>query len=225
MRLLLVEDEGELAALIAAALRQAGFAVDAFDTRADAAAALDGTRYDLVLLDIGLPDGSGLELLRDLRRRRDGAPVLILTARDGVQDRVAGLDAGADDYLVKPFHLDELQARVRALLRRPGGALGLVLRVGNLAFDTVARTVEVAGTPVPLTRRELALLEVLMRRAGAVIVREVLADALYGFGEPVGPNAVEVLVHRLRRKLNDAGAGPRIATLRGVGYLLSEAGE
>jgi DNA-binding response OmpR family regulator len=221
MRALYVEDETELSELVAAALRRAGFAADRAGTLDDARVALAAVRYDVVILDLGLPDGDGSDLLRDLRQKRDPTPVLVLTARDAVEDRVAGLEAGADDYLLKPFHLDELVARLKALLRRPRGPLAMRLEAGNLVFDTVHREAEVASRPLPLSRRELAVLELLMRRPGRVVSKESIEEHVYGFDEEVGSNAVEVTVHRLRRKLAGAGAVVEIHTLRGLGYILT----
>ena len=190
MRLLIIEDERRIADLVAEALRQAGFVVDSVGTVADAEAALLTTAYDAAVLDLGLPDGDGLRLLAELRHRGDRPPVLVLTARDTVEDRVAGLDAGADDYLVKPFAMVELVARLKALLRRPGGAMGVRLEAGNLAFDTVGRDVEVGGHVVPLARQELAILEHLMRRLGRVVPKAVLEEKLYGMGDELESNAI-----------------------------------
>ncbi|MDP6342230.1 MAG: response regulator [Alphaproteobacteria bacterium] len=222
MRLLLIEDEVRLSAVVAGGLSRAGFAVDEVATLGDADAALAGTWYDALVLDLGLPDGDGIAMLRNLRRDGDTTPVLILTARDGVQDRVGGLNAGADDYLLKPFAMDELVARIKALLRRPSGALGIRLEVGNVHFDTISREVEIDGRPIVLARRELSLLEHLMRRAGRVAAKDVLEDRIYGFGEEVSSNSLEVMVHRLRKKLGEGGATAHVHTVRGVGYLLSE---
>jgi DNA-binding response OmpR family regulator len=222
MRLLIVEDHERLASLVGKGLREAGFTVDAVGLVADADAALATTRYDAVLLDLGLPDGDGLQLLRRLRERDKQLPVLVLTARDSVEHRVQGLNSGADDYVLKPFAMAELVARVKALLRRPGGALGVTLTSGNVAFDTVAREVRVGGTTMPLSRRELGVLEQLIRRPGNVLPKNVLEDSLYGFGEEVESNAVEVHIHRLRKKLIGAGADVKVHTLRGIGYMLSE---
>lgn len=224
MRLLLIEDNARLAALTGEGLVKAGFAVDAVNRLEEADAAVLVTGYDAILLDLGLPDGDGLLFLKSLRGRGDATPVLILTARDGVEDRVGGLNLGADDYLVKPFALEELVARVRALLRRPGHALGTALRQGNLSFDTVERLVRVGDQPVELGRRELDALELLMRRAGRVVSKSAIESNLYGFGEEVGENAVEVLIHRLRKRLQQAGADAGIQTLRGIGYILMEDG-
>lgn len=222
MRLLAVEDERELAELAAAALGRAGFAVDVADSIAEAEEAIAVIAYDAIILDLGLGDGNGLSLLRALRSRGASVPVLILTARDALEDRVTGLDSGADDYVLKPFHMPELISRVRALLRRPNAALGIRLEVGNLVFETAHRQVTVGGRIVPLSTRELALLELLLRRAERVVTREAIEQSLYSFETELGSNALEVLVHRLRRKLQDAGATLQIHTLRGVGYLLAE---
>lgn len=185
-------------------------------------AALRSTRYDTIILDLGLPDADGLTVLATLRERGDGVPVLVLSARDGLDDRVRGLNQGADDYLVKPFAMTELVARIRVLLRRPGNALGLSLSQGNVAFDTVVRQTTVAGRPITLSRRELDTLELLMRRADRVVSKSIIEDAIYPFGEEIGSNAIEVLIHRLRKHLHAAGATVSIHTLRGVGYLLSD---
>jgi DNA-binding response OmpR family regulator len=222
MRLLAVEDEPALASLLHSALARAGFAVDLADGVRPAASSLAAASYEAVILDLGLADGDGMSLLHALRHRGDSMPVLILTARDAPEDRVAGLDAGADDYVIKPFHMNELVSRVRALLRRPNAALGVRLELANLAFDTPSRvTVVDEATVVPLSLRETSLLEMLLRRAGRVVPREALEQGLYNFDTPTTPNAVEVLVHRLRKRLSDAGAKLTIHTVRGVGYLLA----
>jgi DNA-binding response OmpR family regulator len=178
--------------------------------------------YDAIILDLGLPDRDGLNVVADLRRDEVATPILILTARDTVDDRVAGLDRGADDYLVKPFDMKELAARLRALLRRPGRALGTVLESGNVSLDTTLRQVVVSGRIVPVTPRELSALELLMRRAGQVVSRRMLEHALYGLEDDVNPNTVEVLISRLRRRLEEIGAHCSIHTMRGIGYLLKE---
>lgn len=225
MRLLLVEDNDRLAELIAGGLAAAGFTVDTIASLDEAMSALRTSRFDIVLLDLGLPDGDGMEVVRALRGRGDHTPILILTARDGLSDRVHGLNAGADDYLLKPFEMDELVARLKALLRRPGGALGLVLEVGNLRFDTIRRSVELDSQPLVLSRRELMLLEGLMRSAGRVVAKNVLEEGLYGFGEQITSNSLEVLVSRLRKKLATVGAKLTVHTIRGVGYMVSEDSE
>ncbi|MEK9645087.1 MAG: response regulator transcription factor [Alphaproteobacteria bacterium] len=222
MRLLLVEDEKRLSELVSRGLGRAGFTVDAVGTVEDASAALATSEYDALVLDLGLPDGDGMDVLRELRAGRDGTPVLVLTARDGLDDRVDGLNSGADDYLLKPFAMPELVARLKALLRRPSGALGTFLDVGNISFDTVHREVGIAGKPVSLSRRELALLENLMRRAGHVVAKDYLEDRIYGFEDEVSSNSLEVLIHRLRKKLTEQDSSAGIHTIRGIGYLLSE---
>ena len=222
MRLLLVEDNMRLADSVRVGLEKEGFVVDCFGTVGDAGHALAATAYDGVVLDLGLPDGDGLEVLQELRDRKDSTPVLILTARDGVSDRVDGLNAGADDYLLKPFALEELVARVRALLRRPGGALGMTLTAGNVSFDSIAREVRVSDAPINISRREMGVLEQLMRRYDRVVPKDVLEEKLYGFEDEVASNSVEVHISRLRKRLAGAGADVRIHTLRGIGYLLSK---
>lgn len=224
MRLLLVEDERDLGALLRAALERAGFAVDLTPDLARAEDHLAVASYDAMVLDRALPDGEGLTLLRRLRARGAALPVLVLTARDGPEDRVTGLDSGADDYLVKPFHMPELLARLRALLRRPDAALGVTLSLGNLSLETNSRQARVGGADVGLSVRETAMLELLLRRQGTVVTREALEQGLYSFDAQLGSNAIEVLVHRLRRKLQDAAAGACVHTVRGVGYLLTAAG-
>jgi DNA-binding response OmpR family regulator len=223
MRVLLVEDNERLSSLMRGGLARAGFTVDAFASLTDADAAVATVDYDLILLDLGLPDGDGLHWLKQLRRSKQGIPVLVATARGGLTDRVAGLDTGADDYLVKPFEMDELLARCRALLRRPGACLSTVLSTGNLTLDTASRQVAVAGNPIDVPRREADLLEVLLRRSGQVVPRTVLEERLYGFDDDVTPNALEAHVSRLRRRLTDAAADVTVHTVRGVGYLLRPA--
>lgn len=222
MRLLLVEDERELAGLLKAGLKAAGFTVDHVASIADAEAALEAESYDIAVLDLRLPDGDGLDLLRRRRAAGLAIPVLILTARDSLSDRVKGLEQGGDDYVLKPFHIDEVVARLRALLRRPNQALGVDVVIGNLALNTMNLVVTVDDVPLPLSRRELGLLELFMRRAGRVLTKETIERALYGFNEELESNAVEVLLHRLRRKLAGAGATPAIHTLRGIGYLMDD---
>jgi len=223
MRVLVVEDNAELAELLTRKLEAASFGVDHAGTAEEAGEALRDTRYAAVVLDLGLPDRDGISLVREMRSAKDSTPVLVLTARSGVHDRVAGLEAGADDYLVKPFAFEELAARLRALLRRPGEVLGKVLEVANGAFDTEARQVFVDGRPEVLSARELTLLEILMRRSGKVVPKRYVEDHLFGMGAEVGPNAVEVSVHRLRKRLEGLKAALEIHTVRGVGYLLAEA--
>ena len=225
MRILLVEDNLRLATFVHRGLEKDDFTVDAVGTLADAQLALDTVPYDLLVLDLGLPDGDGLDLLKKLRAEGRNFPVLVLTARDGIDDRVKGLNAGADDYLLKPFAVEELIARMRALLRRPDGALGLSLTAGNLSFDTTAREVRINGEVIKVSRKEMNVLEQLLRRAGKVVPKEVLESKLYGFDEEVTPNSLEAHISRLRKRLKETGASVTIHTLRGVGYLLSDSAE
>jgi DNA-binding response OmpR family regulator len=207
VRILIVEDNQRLAAFIAAGLTTGGFGVDVSHSIEETEAALRVLRYDALVLDLGLPDGDGLGFLRTLRIAGDATPVLVLTARDDLRDRVAGLDTGADDYLVKPFALEELGARLRALLRRPGAILGRSLECGNLVLDTAERTVTIGGRPLALSRREFEVLEHLMRRVGNVVSKRLLEDNLYGLGDDSSPNAIEVLISRLRRRLQTQPSG------------------
>ncbi len=216
MRLLLVEDTPELAHSVLRFLRAAGHAVDHAPDAATAAAAMAVTDYACVILDLGLPDGSGLDVLRARRRAGDRTPVLIATARDQISDRIAGLDAGADDYVVKPFDLNELSARIRAHARRAQGLPETRLAVGGLEVDRAAARVWREGAEVRLTAREWALFDALLGARGRVLPKTALEDALYAFDDAVEGNAVEVYVSRLRQKL---GAGV-IETRRGLGYVL-----
>jgi DNA-binding response OmpR family regulator len=222
MRLLVVEDEPRIVEILREALRRAGFAIDAAGTAADARGLLSTVPYDAAILDLGLPDGDGLEVLAAVRAVGVTVPILVLTARDAVEDRVRGLNRGADDYLVKPFSTAELIARIKALLRRPGGALGTVLKAGNVSLDTLGRDAKIGAQAVAFSRREIAILEHLMRRLGRVVPRTVLEEKLYGLDREIESNAVPVHVHNLRRKLRDFGATAEIHTVRGVGYLLAE---
>jgi DNA-binding response OmpR family regulator len=222
VRLLLVEDEARIREILRVALERAGFVVDTVGLYVEARDMLTFTAYDAAILDLGLPDGDGIKLVGEIRAARNPLPVLVLTARDAVEDRVCGLNAGADDYLVKPFAMTELIARIQALLRRPGGALGTILTAGNVTFDTIGRDIRVGDTSVLLSRRETAILEHLMRRLGRVVPKTVLEEKLYGIDDELESNAIPVHVHHLRRKLLDAGASAEIHTVRGVGYLLVE---
>lgn len=222
MRLLLIEDNDRLSEFLEKALHDSGFTVDRFATLGDADAALAGARFDAAIIDLGLPDGDGLSLVKSMRARGDQTPALILTARDGLSDRVNGLNGGADDYMVKPFAMEELVARVKALLRRPGAALGVQLTLGNLCLDTTGPNLTVADKPVALTRREIALIEILLRRPGKVVSRAAIEDGLYGYNDEVGSNALEVLVSRLRKKLLSVGADIELHTVRGVGYMVMD---
>ncbi|ATQ67205.1 MULTISPECIES: response regulator transcription factor [Methylosinus] len=223
MRILLVEDHDELASRIARRIRRAGYAVDHADSIERAKTALEAGPFAVALLDRRLPDGDGLSLIPLMRARQPGGRILVLTALDAVDDRIEGLDAGADDYLTKPFNLDELMARIRASLRRPGGEVTPPIAIGALAFDLDARTVSVAGRPVVLLRRELALLEALARRAGRVVMREALIAGIYGADEEIEEHTLTTLVSRLRTRLQEHGAGVEIHSARGLGYMLSEA--
>ncbi len=222
MRILVVEDSDELSGLLVSGLRSAGFEADRESDLLSARDAIAATRYAALILDLGLPDGDGTALLGEIRRRNDPIPVLILTARGRVQDRVAGLHSGADDYMVKPFALDELIARLQALLRRPGQLLGTSLRLQNVVFDTQSRQVLVDDKPRLLSAREADVLENLMRRKGSVVPKTFLEDQIFGNSGELGSNAVEVYVHRLRKHLTEFGAKVSIHTIRGVGYLLAE---
>ena len=222
MRLLLVEDNDRLSQFVVKGLSDAGFTVDRVARLDDASVALRAGRFDAVVLDLGLPDGDGGDWLKDRRAEGSQHPVLMLTARASTGDKVKGLNVGADDYLTKPFEMAELIARLKALLRRPGGALALTLEVGNIRFDTVHREAMVGGRVVVLSRSELTLLELLLRRAGRVVARRMLEEGLYGFDDVVGSNSLEAHVSRLRKKLEAAGASVQIHTLRGIGYMAGE---
>lgn len=216
MRVLIVEDDAGIATGLAATLKVSGYAADVTPTLAQASAALSVEPFDLVLLDLGLPDGDGLDWLRQLRSAGRVMPVLIMTARDALPDRVAGLDEGADDYVVKPFEPEELLARMRVALRRSEGRALPLLRHGDLVVDPAAHTVLRNGEPVSLRAKEFALLLALLRGSGQVLSRQRLEQALYGFDEVLGSNALEVHMHHLRRKLSD----DLVKTVRGVGYFV-----
>lgn len=219
MRLLIAEDDAIIADGLCRSLKSSGYAVDRAANGVEADTALIANNYDLLILDLGLPKLSGLEVLKRLRARHSQLPVLILTALDGTSDRVKGLDLGADDYMAKPFELPELEARVRALTRRSSGTTPTV-QCGALVYDQVSRTAELAGQLLDLSARELGLLEVLLSRAGRLVSKDQLVDHLCGWGEEVSHNAIEVYVHRLRKKLEPGGV--RIATVRGLGYCLEK---
>jgi two-component system response regulator QseB len=214
MRVLLVEDDQMIAEAVRTALEQDGYAVDCVHDGAAAAAAMESTVFDLVLLDLGLPRRGGLEVLREARARADATPIIIITARDEVQSRVAGLDAGADDYVVKPFDLEELAARMRSVLRRRAGRGDPVIEHRGIRLNPVTHEVSRDGEAVALSAREYAVLEALLQRPGAVLSRAQLEDRLYGWDAEIESNAIEVYVHALRRKLGTDS----IRTLRGVGY-------
>jgi len=222
MRLILIEDNTRLASLVCEGLGRHGFAIDCYETVEDAKAALTNHQFDLVLLDLGLPDGDGLSIIKTMRTRDDKTPILVLTARSDLDDRVLGLDAGADDYLVKPFQLLELAARCRAILRRPSDALGTILDAGNVTLNPAERTVSVDGQVLEVAPREIDLLERLMRRIGHVVPKPVLENAMYSMDSEVTPNALEASVSRLRKQLTSAVATVQLKTIHGVGYALFE---
>ena len=221
MRILLLEDHDRLAGYIRKGLAAAHIDVDRFIRGEEGLAALADGQYDALLLDLGLPDMDGLAVLRQLRQDGGRLPVLILTSRVQVRDRVKGLDAGADDYLTKPFAMEELVARLRALQRRPAEVVDTVYQLANVILDSGSGQITVDGAPVAMPPREQALLEALIRRQGKVVPKEALDSVIYGLSESVSPNTLEVLVHRLRKRLADAEAGVTIHTIRGVGYLLA----
>lgn len=221
MRLLLVEDNHRLGALIRDGLRESGYAVDWVTTIDESEAALKTTHIDLVLLDLSLPDGDGIDLIRQLRAQNNMTPVLVLTARSGLNDRIEGLDSGADDFLVKPFAIEELSARCRALLRRPDRGLPPQLTLGNVALNSSERTVSVGEAIQDFGRKEVDLLEVLLRRAEHVVPRPVLEDSMYDMNEEVSSNALEAVVSRLRRHLKQSQATVEIRTIHGIGYTIT----
>lgn len=223
MRILITEDDGALAEALTFALTQSGYAVDCVANGAAADEALKAGVYDALILDLGLPKLDGFEVLRRLRRRNITMPVIILSAREEPEEKVTGLDLGADDYLAKPFSLNELLARVRALLRRGRGAAAPVVTYGSLSFDTIGRTAAVEGRAVPLSVHETGVLEVLLHRFGRVVSKEQLVEQLYSYDKEVSQNAIEVYVHRVRKKLD--GAGVTVRTLYGRGYLIDYAGQ
>lgn len=218
MRLLIVEDDPTLADGLVRSLEQSGYAVDHASNGEEANSMLLESVYDLAILDLGLPKLDGIEVLRRLRSRGGRTPVLILTARDAVENRVQGLDAGADDYLTKPFDLVELEARIRALIRRGQLGSNAAMSCANLRFDTAGRRAYSGGESIELSARELGVLEVLMMKQGKVVNKEQIMEALCNWDEDIGDNAIEVYIHRLRKKLELSGA--RIRTIRGLGYLL-----
>ena len=217
MRLLLVEDDPMIGASVQHGLKQEGYSVDWVRDGATAELTLADGVYELLLLDLGLPRKSGLELLASLRSKGLSIPILVITARDSVADRVKGLDAGADDYLVKPFSLDELSARVRALLRRQSGRTSPLFEIGSLSLDPATHAVMQKGLPVALSKREFSLLHALMKQPGIPLSRAQIEESLYGWGEEIESNAVEVYIHSLRRKLGTDS----IRNIRGVGYMVS----
>ncbi len=203
---------------VSIALRQNGYVVDQVRTGTAADDALTLTGYDLVILDLGLPELDGLEVLTRLRKRGQSTPVVVLTARDAVENRIAGLDLGANDYMTKPFHLSELEARVRAVLRKENWGNLVDIQYGDMVFDTTGRRLSVAGTPIELSAREIAVLELLLQRAGKVVNKQQITDHLSNWESSISFNAIEIIVHRLRKKLE--GSGCNIRTIRGLGYIL-----
>ena len=222
MRFLLVEDSERLQELLSESLKNAGYMLDVVATVADLFSSVAAVTYDLLIIDLGLPDGDGLAAIRDLRARGIMLPILIITARGSIDDRISGLDTGADDYLTKPFNHAELLARVRALLRRPSELQGPVLRRGKTELDQSKDEVRCSGQLVQLRLSERRLLETLMRRSGAVVAKSAIEGTLSQFSRELSPNAVEALVSRLRKALSDANSGIAIETVRGVGYRLVE---
>jgi two-component system response regulator TctD len=218
MRILLVEDSRQLANWLAKTLRRENYAVDCVHDGEDADYALRTQDYALVILDLSLPKLGGMEVLRRLRARGNDVPVLILTANDTIAGRVSGLDGGADDYLSKPFDINELEARIRAQLRRNSNRKNPVVEIGALAFDSNSRQFTLAGAELALTPRERAVLEMLITRQGKPVAKAALAEALFGFDDDVNPSAIEIYVHRVRKKLETSNVG--IVTMRGLGYLL-----
>lgn len=223
MRVLLVEDEVRLADTLASVMRRERFIVDQADNLETATEAVAIGEFDLVLLDRTLPDGEGLSLVPDLRARNPGVHIIILSARSAVQDRVLGLDEGADDYLVKPFSIDELLARIRAVRRRPAQLQGEQIRAGTIIYDLSNEEVEVNGARIDLPRRELRVLAALMKRRGRTVLRESLEQAVFAFDDEIQSNTLDSHISRLRRRLKNSGAGIEIHAIRGVGYLLREA--
>jgi DNA-binding response OmpR family regulator len=222
MRLLLIEDTPRLRELLVESVHAAGWRIDAFGTIADGEEAIATTDYDLLLIDLGLPDGDGLDLIRGLRRKGVALPILALTARAAVDERIAGLDAGADDYLVKPFNHREFLARCRALLRRAPGTAAPTLTAGRLVYDPATNALACDGLDIPLTPRERAIIEILMREVGRAVSKRRLEHALSEFGDDVSANAIELAISRLRKKLASCESGAALETIRGVGYLLRE---
>jgi len=225
MRLLLVEDTARLIELMTEAVHDAGWQIDAVTTVQDAEEVLATTPYDLLLFDLGLPDGDGLDLVGHARKMGIQTPILVITARNNIEDRIRGLDAGADDYLVKPFNTRELLARCRALLRRSPHTDMPVLSAGSLIFDVAKGTVSCGSDLLVLSPREQAVLGILMREVGAVVPKRTIEHALSEFGEELSSNAIELAISRLRKKLETVQTGIMLETVRGIGYLLHEISE
>jgi DNA-binding response OmpR family regulator len=223
MRILLVEDHDELAHQVRRRMKQSGFAVDRVGALREAVEALRSYSYAVVVLDRRLPDGDGVSIIPEIRRRQPGGRVLMLTALDAVDERISGLDAGADDYLTKPFDLDEMMARIRASLRRPGAEAPPPILIAALSFDPTTRAVLIRGEPAVFQQRELAVLESLARRAGRIVERETLMSEIWGFDDDAQPHTLTIAVSRLRARLEKLSAGVHIHMVRGVGYFLCEA--
>jgi two-component system response regulator TctD len=221
MRILVVEDNIELAQWLGRTLRKEQYTVDCLDNGAAADFALQSEKYSLVILDLNLPKMDGKEVLRRLRARQDATPVLVLTANNTIQSRVSELDQGADDYMAKPFEIEELEARIRVLLRRSSGQANPMVTCGDLTYNSNTREFQISQQPLALTPRERAVLDVLMRKAGTTVTKHALAQSLFSLDEDVSTDAIEIYVHRLRKKLEHSSA--KIMTLRGLGYLLRQA--
>ena len=221
MKILVVEDNTELAQWLARTLRQEQYTVDCIGNGLDADFALKSEQYNLVILDLALPKLEGREVLRRLRARQDPTPVLVLTANNTIQSRVSELDQGADDYMAKPFEIEELEARIRMLLRRSSGLHNPLIVCGDLSFDTNTREFQIAKTPLALTPRERSVLELLVRKTGTTVSKHALAQSLFSLNDDASTDAIEIYVHRLRKKLEHCSA--KIITLRGLGYLLRQA--
>lgn len=220
MRILFIEDESVVADFVRTGLEGSGFTIDVATTAEEGLSAFRAVEYDAVILDLGLPDADGLTVLKQLRGTREATPVIILSTRSNMKSRVGGLNAGADDYLPKPFAIEELTARLHALLRRPRSMLSPVLACGNLAYSPATHEVKIAGRSVAMPPKEMRVLDMLLRRPGTVVSKQQLESGLYGFEEEVASNAIEVHVHHLRRRLTDNKATIKITTQRGVGYVL-----
>jgi len=220
MRILVVEDNAELAQWLGRTLRKERYTVDCIANGADADFALKSEKYNLIILDLGLPKMEGAEVLRRLRARQDVTPVLVLTANNSIQSRVSELDEGADDYMAKPFEIEELEARIRVLLRRSTGKSSPMLMCGDLSFNTNTREFQIGQTPLALTPRERAVLELLARKSGSTVTKQAIAQSLFSLDEDVSTDAIEIYVYRLRKKLEHSSA--KIMTLRGLGYLLRQ---
>lgn len=221
MRILLVEDNIRLSEAIGESLQKAGFEVDAVSEGEEALTVLPLQPYDAIILDLGLPDMDGMKVLEELRSQKNAVPVLVLTARGALSDKISGLNGGADDYMVKPFEVDELVARIRALLRRPSRATGTIVSLNNLSFDTINRYARIENDVLDLSRREVDLLEQLILSAEKIVTKKSIEQRIYSYGETGSANSVEVLVHRLRKKLLGRAANIEIHTLKGIGYMMT----